>query len=126
MKDKKTVDKLTAIKRFRENPPESRYSQFTHKNLSGSLKKYLRVVRANMKKDRAEAEIYKNLAQFIVDCTEELDRAERNLKDILQEGEQVLFPESKEKLVKKDGKIVFQQMGNSLKEWTKAYEEQGE
>lgn len=111
------------LKSFKENPPKNRYSEFTHKQLGNQLSKYIRVINSNIESKRAKGEIFRNLVRYTVKVLEEIDESEKALLNLMEDNEELVFPEAKEKIIKKDGKIYLQMMGNGIKEWTKAYKD---
>jgi hemerythrin-like domain-containing protein len=117
----KYKDTLQNIKKFKEAPPKNRYSEFTHKQLGNQLSKYIRVINHNIEPKKAKGEIYRNLIRHVEKIMEIIDETEKDLLDLLDENEELFFPEAKEKITKKDSKIFLQIMGNGTKEWTKAY-----
>ncbi|MFW6225331.1 MAG: hypothetical protein ACOC3V_00055 [bacterium] len=111
------------LKSFKENPPKNRYSGFTHKQLGNQLSKYIRVINSNIEPKKAKGEIFRNLVRYTVKVLEIIDESEKALLNLMENNEELIFPEAKEKIVKKDDKIYLQMMGDGIKEWTKAYKD---
>lgn len=118
------LEETKKIKEFQESPPKSAFAHVALRYLITKLNRYIGIIKARFSNPKkASGEVYRNLLRHSLVVQEYIDKEYNSLMNLLSDGEEIFYPDSKEKIVKKDGEIVLISMSNSFKEWKKAYKE---
>jgi len=111
------------IKKFENDPPKNLYSRLAYRYLFNRLKTYIRIVMVHKKtEEEAKAEIYRHLVRYMLKIQECIDQFEKDLENLLEDGDRVYFPLEEECIEKTNGKIQIVSVGkDQIHKWVKTY-----